>query len=228
MIHAGQLETGHTGRLPNWAIVEDYIRSEWVSQVDETVKFWATKTNVDCRYQRAERDEESTVVYDFCVSFKQEKFVNPVMGFGRKRMKQTPYRRVKPLAGDELVRYNINVDLYKDRAWETLHNPKIKPGARYMHLPVDLPDDILRQLYSEEQIQVDGLAVWKVKDGFTDNHAWDCDIYADMAAELLGVLGLKNIDAVTSVLKKRETKRRQEAKRDRPEDHFQDGIPDIV
>jgi hypothetical protein len=37
-----------------------------------------------------------------------------------------------------------------------------------MNLPVDLPGDIQRQLYSEEQILVGGVPIWKVKKGHTD------------------------------------------------------------
>jgi phage terminase large subunit GpA-like protein len=229
LIHAGRLETGHTGRQANWEIVDAYIRSEWLSQVDNSVKFYAKKVNIDCRYQRAERDEESTVIYDFCIAIPhREGFINPVMGFSRKRMKEMSIRGIHPLAGSTLTRYNINVDLYKDRAWETLHNPEATPGPKYMHLPIDLPGDIKRQLCSEEQILVDGVPLWKVKDGHTDNHCWDCNIYADVAAEIAGAFSLRNIDPVKTRLQVREKQQRLAEKRNRSRDDFQEGNPDIV
>jgi len=229
LIHAGRLETGHTGRQPNWDIVDGYICHPWVSQVDPSVVYYAEKINVDCRYQRAERDEESTVVYDFCLRpCYPEGVVNPVMGFGRKRMKLVPYGTSKPIAGSHLVRYNINVDLYKDRAWDTLHDPDIPPGPRYMHLPADLPENIRKQLCSEEQILVDGVPIWKVKDGYTHNHCWDANIYADVAAEFAGVLGLRDIDPVQACIQECETKRRKAEKRRDRRGGLQEGMPDII
>jgi len=227
LIHAGRLETGHTGRIPNWAIVKAYLRGEWISQADSSVSFYIAKAAIDCRYQRAERDEESTVVYDFCVSLEQDMFANPVMGFGRKRMKDTSTKRVKPLAGSELVRFNVNVDIYKDRAWETLHNPEILPGPGYMHLPIDLPTSIKKQLCSEEQVLVEGHAIWRVKDGHGANHTWDCNVYADVAAELGEVQSLTDDDPVQDCIDKRNVEQAREDQRSRRGSGFQKGLPKL-
>ena len=224
LIHAGRLETGHTGRIRNWAIITSYLRTEWVSQADTSVVHFIQKAAVDCRYQRAERDEESTVVYDYCLTHK-EMFANPVMGFGRKRMKDTGMKRIKPLAGSELVRFNVNVDLYKDRAWETLHNPEVEPGPGYMHLPIDVPETIKKQLCSEEQVLVDGLALWRVKDGHVANHIWDCNIYADCAAELAQVESLRDEDPVADCLRRRAEAQALADQKSRRGGGFQEGIP---
>jgi phage terminase large subunit GpA-like protein len=111
---------------------------------------------------------------------------------------------------------------------DTLHALDSSPGPRYMHLPEDLPGDIRRQLCSEEQFQIDGVAVWKVKDGHTDNHCWDCNIYADLAGELAGVFTLHDVNLVQGILKGRETLRRQAERRNNRDDDFQEGIPELV
>jgi len=227
LIHAGRLETGNTGREANWDIVERYIQTHWKSQVDDSIPFFVVKTNIDCRYQRKERDEESTVVYDFCLRFPPG-LVNPVMGYGRARMKLVPYRTAKPIAGSELIRYNVNVDLYKDRFWETLHASKREPGPRYQHLPHDLPDDIRRHLCSEEQVLVDGVPVWRIKDGHTANHCLDCSIYADLAAEFQGVFTLQDVDTIKLVQQERkEASRRREKRRHRHVNDIQEGLPTL-
>jgi phage terminase large subunit GpA-like protein len=193
LIWAGRLETGHTGRTENWDIVERFVRSEWISQVDDNVKYHAVVTGIDARYQRAERDEESTAVYDFCLRFASG-YVIPVMGFGRTRMRYVPYRAVN-VAGKALKRFDINVDNGKDRLWQLLYDKDREPGPGYMHLPTDVPGEVLRQLSSEEQ-HVKPLrggreiVVWEPKKDYSDNHIWDGNVYADFVAELAGVFHL--------------------------------------
>jgi phage terminase large subunit GpA-like protein len=210
LINAQRLETGHTGKAENWDIVERYIRSQWLSKDEKTVAYYAMKAAVDCRYQRAERDEESTVVYDFCLKF-PEGTVIPVMGYGRDRMHNMPYKR-RDVIGKALHRYDLNVDNGKDRLWQSLYDKDKQPGPGYMHLPDNLPIDILRQLASECQRVKRGrtgheIVVWEKKEGFKENHTWDTCNYADFAAELAGVFFLQDVDYIEQVMirKKNET-----------------------
>lgn len=202
LIWAGRLETGHTGREKNWDIVERFVLAEWPSEIDEKYKFHAVKTGIDCRYQRAERDEESSAVYDFCLRFGAG-YVVPVMGYGRKRMRYSLYRAVN-VAGKALKRFDLNVDMGKDKLWQLLYDKEREPGPGYMHLPVDIPEEILKQLASESQRlkrQKGGreLVVWEKKEGFRENHTWDTNVYADFAAELAGVFHLLDIDMAAHI-----------------------------
>lgn len=197
LIWAGRLETGHTGREKNWEIVERFVAGEWLSRINENFPYHLARVAVDCRYQRLERDEESTVVYDFCLKF-PEGFCIPVMGFGRKRMKYASYRKAS-VGLKALSRFDINVDLYKDRLWQALYDKEKEPGPGYMHLPSDLPESILRQLASESQklIRPKGgreYVVWVPKKEHLPNHVWDTCVYADFAAEIAGVFHLLDVD----------------------------------
>jgi len=202
LIWAGRIETGHTGRAGNWDIVENFVRGEWPSMLDEEFKFRLVKTAIDCRYQRPERDEESSAVYDFCLRF-GEGYVVPVMGYGRVRMRYASYRAAN-VAGKALKRFDLNVDMAKDRLWQLLYDKAREPGPGYMHLPADISEDILRQLASESQMlkrQKGGreIVVWVKKEGFRENHTWDTNVYADFAAELAGVFHLQDIDMTVHI-----------------------------
>jgi len=197
LIWSGRLETGHTGRQDNWDIVESFVLRDWISMIDDETKFHAIKVGIDCRYQRAERDEESTAVYDFCLRF-GEGFCIPIMGYGRTRMRYAPYRAVN-VAGKALKRFDLNVDMAKDRLWQCLYDKEKEPGPGYMHLYSGISAEILRQLASEEQVLKrsragKGVIVWQKKEGVRDNHTWDTNVYADFAAELAGVFHLRDID----------------------------------
>jgi len=197
LIWAGRIETGHTGKAGNWNIVENFLLSEWPSAVDENFKFHLSRIAVDCRYQRPERDEESTVVYDFCLNF-PEGYCVPVMGYGRQRMKYASYKTAS-VAGKALKRFDLNVDMYKDRLWQALYDKEKEPGPGYMHLPSNIAEDILRQLASEDQQlkRPKGgreYVVWVRKKGFRQNHVWDTNVYADFAAEIAGVFHLQDIN----------------------------------
>jgi len=213
LLYAGRIETGHTGRPENWDIVEQVIRADWISEADETIKFFASRAAVDCRYQQAEnRDEESTVVYDFCLRFSPDTVI-PVMGYGRDRMRTSLYK-VRPVVGKALKRFDLNVDMGKDRLWQVMFDKEKSPGPGYMHLPNDLPYEILRMLASEAQFVKRArsgreIVTWQKKPGFRDNHPWDASVYCDLAAELAGVFALQDIDYV-EMIKRAQKENKQE------------------
>ena len=199
LLWAGRLETGHTGKAENWDLVEQYVRSEWVSKEDETVRYYASRAAVDCRYQR---DEESAVVYDFCLRF-PEGAVIPVMGYGRERMHASLYK-ARPVAGKAMRRFDLNVDAAKDRLWQAIYDKEKEPGPGYLHLPNDLPESLARQLASEAQLIKRArsgreMVVWVKKEGYRENHIWDANLYCDLAAELSGVFSLQDMDYVQAV-----------------------------
>lgn len=202
LINAQKLETGNTAKPENWDIVEKYIRSPWFSQLKSDIPYYAMKAGVDCRYQR---DEESTVVYDFCLRF-PEGVVLPVMGYGRERMHNQSYK-VRDVIGKALKRFDLNVDNAKDKSWQTLFNKEKSPGPGYMHLPNNLPNEFLRQLASESQKikrtrTGKEIVTWSKKEGFSENHLWDANGYADFAAEMAGVFFLQDVDYVEQFMRK--------------------------
>jgi phage terminase large subunit GpA-like protein len=88
------------------------------------------------------------------------------------------------------------------------------PGPGYMHLPNDLPYEILRMLASEAQFVKRArsgreIVTWQKKPGFRDNHPWDASVYCDLAAELAGVFALQDIDYV-EMIKRAQKENKQE------------------
>ena len=226
LLWAGRLETGHTGRPENWDLVESFVRSEWVSAEDESVRYYASRAAVDCRYQVAERDEESSVVYDFCLRF-PEGAVVPVMGYGRDRMHNS-YYKARPVAGKAMRRFDLCVDTGKDRLWQCLYDKEKPPGPGFLHLPNDLPADLARQLASEAQLvkrtrSGREIVTWVLKPGFRENHIWDASVYCDLAAELAGVFHLQDVDYVKTVAG-RMKKHKDESKQ---ESSYWDGTPSL-
>ena len=226
LIDACRIEMGHTGRAENWKLVEDYILSEFRWLENDEIPYHIIKVAIDCRYQRVERDEESIVIYDFCLKFTPG-FVVPIMGHGRERMRAAPYR-VQKVAGKALNRFDLNVDMYKDRAWQSLFDKEKEPGPGYMHLPADLPWDYMRQFASEEQKvkrprSGREIVTWSPKEGFRENHLWDCNGYADFAAEIAGVFQLQDVDVADYVAKR---KKKQQARK-QPQSSYWDGMPEL-
>ena len=198
-----------------------------MSAADESVTYHASRAAVDCRYQQAERDEDSTVVYDFCLRFPEDAVI-PVMGYGRNRMHGSHYK-VRPVVGKALRRFDLNVDMGKDRLWQVLFDKEKSPGPGYMHLPADLPESVARQLASETQLvkrtrQGREIVTWKLKLGFRDNHILDANVYCDLAAELAGVFSLADIDYVRSY---RDNIEKASARSQQPDDNYWKNIHDI-
>ena len=221
LINAIRLETGNTGIAENWKIVEQYLRSQWFSK--ENVPYFSAKAGVDCRYQR---DEESTVVYDFCLLF-QPFTVIPIMGYGRDRMNTMPYR-FRDVIGKALKRLDLNVDNSKDRLWQTLFDKEKTPGPGYMHLPNDMPESYMRQLASESQRIKRSrtgkeIVVWEKKEGFNENHLWDACGYADSIAEIAGVFFLQNVDYAEMISKNNQP----ETRRSKDEADYWGNMPEI-
>ena len=228
LLWAGRIETGNTAKAENWQVVEDMLTVEWTSAVDPAILYRAARGAIDCRYQRAERDEESTVVYSFCLRF-EEGVVMPVLGSGRDRMKDVAYRVSKPLAGSDLKRYLVNVDAYKDRLWNGLHDPERSPGPGYMHLPADIAVEVIDQLSSEEQVLKEGQWIWRLKHRGARNHLLDATVYADFAAEIGGVFTLRDVDFYKGLLtsrQRREIKNKNIDREDR-KPGFLDGLPTL-
>ena len=61
------------------------------------------------------------------------------------------------------------------------------------HVPQDVDDDYVKQFFSEHEVAVKGVRgargekVWEKRPGKTDNHYWDCEVYALAAAFERGI-----------------------------------------
>jgi len=135
------------------------------------------------------------------------------MGYGRGRM-HAGFYRARPIVGKALRRFDLNVDMAKDRLWQVLFDKEKIPGPGFLHLPADLPESIARQLASEAQIVKRSrtgreILVWDKKKGFLENHILDANNYCDLAAELAGVFSLRDLDYVTAVQRSKKEEQQE-------------------
>ncbi len=190
-IYEARLETGDTSLLESYKLVEDLLEMQWPFTKNKAHTMGIFKAAIDCNYR-------PDVVKDVCV--KHNDVLIPVRGDGSVKnriFRATRESVIVDKARDiiiNLIRYDLNVNVLKDRLYRLLHESVI-PGPGYMHLHSQTSEEIIRQLASEEQRKIRTgrhfKNVWVKKDGYRANHYWDCDVYATAAAELAGVRFLK-------------------------------------
>lgn len=129
---------------------------------------------------RHSRTEE---VYRFCKAnpfwrpIKGARKIDGAWGWSVRKMEFFPGRkgRMEPIPGG-LLRYNIDVTLYKNEAARKLKIEPDDPGAIRLH--ADVTSDYAKQLCAEYR---DERGWWQCPSG-RDNHHWDCLVYALFAA----------------------------------------------
>jgi len=186
-IYAGRLETGNTELAENFEIVRQMLNATWPLYEDPKRKMRLALGGIDAGYR-------TDLVYDLCRRWTELPVV-PLMGFGEDRMSGRLYRAAK--LADGLVRYDINVDRFKDIIYRLLFIQDIH-GAGYQHLFKDFPPEFLKHYINECQVHlVKGhrtYQVWQPIDDHKPNHLWDCKVYNRLLAEIAGVPGLPDPD----------------------------------
>ena len=125
-------------------------------------------------------------VYRFCKAnpfwrpLKGARKIDGARGWTQKNMEFYPRRRggrdrLEPIPGG-LLRWNIDVTLYKNDAAGKLKIEPDDPGAIRLH--ADVTSDYAKQLCAEYR---DERGWWQCPSG-RDNHQWDCLVYALFAA----------------------------------------------
>lgn len=176
LIDVVRLETGDTGNIENLQLLRSYLRSEFLTA--DGRKFFIRKSAIDSGYR-------PDPILDLCRQA-TELDVIPVRGDDSVRTRV--FRAVKN-PGTPVIRYDLNVNVIKDRLYRLMYESD-QPGPGYYHLPQDCDEDTLEQLASEEQrIERHGRRqriIWAKKSAGRANHIWDCNVYAAFAAELAG------------------------------------------
>jgi len=214
LISAERIETGDTSNLDNYKLVRQFINFGWPIVGTENQMF-AAKVAIDCNYR-------PDTVLDFCRSVNEQDII-PVRGDDT--VKTRPFRATKTSDGLS-IRYDLNVNILKDRLYRLLFESKV-PGPGYFHLPKNVPQYVLEHLCSEEQRTVRTgrrtSITWMLKTAHTPNHIWDCCVYAAFAAELAGARTLAD-PAMLEQLKKQRDQQQQKSRRG---GGFLDDLPEI-
>jgi phage terminase large subunit GpA-like protein len=148
------------------------------------------KSGIDCAYR-------PDTVRAFCRWISDVEIV-PVRGdpsvkaFCRPTKISGPPRgdKMAKVAGASEIRYDLNVDAYKDRLWRMIGSET--PGPGYLHLPADADEVLTKQLVAEKRIPIrDGRGrhrgwTWVLKKDKLPNHLLDCFDYAAAISDLAG------------------------------------------
>jgi len=189
-IYTGRLETGSTEIAENYEILRQMLNTTWPLYEDPKIKMRLSLAGLDCGYR-------TDLIYDLCRRWTELPVV-PVMGYGEDRIPGRLYRYSK--LADGLVRYDINVDRFKDVIYRLLF-VQDTPGPGYAHLYKDMPEEHLQHLVNEHQTPMTSgrrtYLVWKLNDAHKPNHLWDCKVYNRFLAEIAGVTALPDPEEKT-------------------------------
>lgn len=212
-IFEGRLETGDTKEFENLEVLRRFLKTTWVSADDPDLKFFIYKTAIDTGYR-------PEVIKDFCRKCKELDII-PVRGDDS--VWTRPFRAVK-IAGGTMIRYDLNVNEYKNRLYRLLFDSAV-PGPGYWHLNADTTEETLSHLTAEEQRHPvrprrkrGHELVWMLKKEHTPNHLWDCKLYSSFAAELCGAHSLPSLEEI----KPKQTKKKRSGR-----SGFLDNLPDL-
>ena len=187
-IYEARLQTGDTNDLANYELLEKFLAMTWPLAAEKTKTMGIFKAAIDCAYPHPD------VVFDFCRSCSGLVDIIPVRGDDS--VKTRVYRAVK-LPDKVIVRYDLNVNVIKDRLYWLLYESKT-PGRGWFHLHSETSPEVLAHLAGEEQRKIRNRrkteTIWVKKEG-EENHIWDCDVYATFAAEIAGARLLRDPDA---------------------------------
>ena len=124
-IFEGRLETGDTKELENFEVLRRFLSTTWVSVDDPDLKFFIYKSAIDVGYR-------PEVINDFCSQCKE---LDIIQVRGDDSVRTRPFRAIK-IAGGTMIRYDLNVNEYKNRIYRLLFDSAV-PGPGYWHTNKD-------------------------------------------------------------------------------------------
>ena len=200
-IFEGRLETGDTKELENLELLRSFLKTPWVSPDDKDLTFYIYKTAIDTGYR-------PEVIKDFCSQCKE---LDLIQVRGDPSVRTRPFRASK-IAGGTMIRYDLNVNIYKSRLYRLLFE-SVTPGPGYWHLHKDTSDELLSHLTAEEQRPIRTKSrqayelMWVLKKEHLPNHLWDGKVYSSFAAEICGAQSLPSLKAAPVKKKKKNPSR---------------------
>jgi len=195
LVYDGRIETGDTREVANYGPLREALRMTWPRAEREGVSVPIRKACVDMAYR-------GDVVSDFCRQA-TEVDVSPIRG---DQYVKSFYRTAK-VAGGAMLRYDLNVNAYKDRLERLLSGQRAGPG--YLHIHTEATTELLEHLTSEHRKPLRdrrGRSVgheWAVRSPGLANHLWDCCVYATFAADLAGARMIRDPEAAVSKIVRR-------------------------
>jgi len=179
-----RIESGDTKDLENYQPLREFLSMTWPMATAPDKKMAIRKAAIDCNYR-------PDIVLDFC---RQVTEVDIIPVRGDDTVRSRVFRAVK-VAGGTMIRYDLNVNILKDRLYRLLYD-STAPGPGYFHLHKETTSEVLKHLSAEEQRRIRTRrrieVMWVKKDSHLPNHLWDCGMMATFAAELAGARTLRD------------------------------------
>jgi len=181
------------GVIEGWEALTNIVLGEYPRENGGVER--ARLVGIDCRYRTGE-------VYAWCERHRE--VARPLAGHGKGRM----HSLLKPVRVDyrqrsgrvirgRLVRWNVDVGHYKAALVRHIQTAQGEPGAWYLHRQVSpeyceqVTSEHLVRRYDRRGHQVE---VWEAKRPGVENHYLDCEVYALVLADMLGVRHLRSRD----------------------------------
>lgn len=175
------------GHADSWSEVESILNRPFLKENGE-------KMQVNLAAIDSGDGNKTDDIYDLCAM--NQDWLIPIKGSSRgmiSRYKVSLIDRINSKAHG-LRLYLVDGGQYKDMIAARLNKPNGK-GAFMVFKGCD--EEYAEQLCSEEKVPVqgkDGVFVWKPKTDHIDNHYLDCEVYAALAADVLQVRYLVDIE----------------------------------
>jgi len=216
----GRIQTGDTRLLGNLDILRMYLNRAWPFEGDPKRTMRITTTAIDCNY----RPDTVKAFRDQCTE------LDILTVRGDNTVKSRVYRAVAepgPPGLEKRYRYDLNVNPLKDSLYRLIFESKVH-GAGYFHFHKETTREVIGQLTSEEKKTVRskrGVAAnkWVTKTEHSENHLWDCNVYALFAAQLRGAMALPDPKMVEMFRKQKQ----QQQQKSRRGGGFLDDLPEI-
>ena len=202
---------GHDGE--SWLVRAGFARS-WESLEELLLGDWGPR-NLRVRLAAVDARHRSDEVYD--LARQHPDIVRAIRGV--QRAGPQPFTTTKidrhPVTGrpyrNSLIVWNVDVDPFRDRlAARICDEADEGPGAWHVH--ADVGEVYIRQLSSQEKVRPRTAGrqakapIWRTKAGHRADHLWDCEVYALVAATMIGADRIRSADSAPAPLARHRAK----------------------
>lgn len=154
-----------------------------------------TETELPVRLACVDSGYRTDEVYAFCLDYADR--CRPVKGYAHRTAPYSPTKVERDWIGRAggLMLWHLDVSYYKDKMTRRRLTDHGRPGAWTVH--ADPSEEYCRQVTAEHRILKRSTArkqvseEWAKRPGSGGNHWWDCEVYNEAAADMLGVYALR-------------------------------------
>jgi phage terminase large subunit GpA-like protein len=176
-------------QLAQLLLVRTFPRVRPGGVVDESDRAQIRLINMDSNYRTDE-------VHAFCLKFADR--CRPVRGVDRASVPIQSFRIQRGLDGKPvgILKWQVDTSYFKDKLTRRLHTGLGESGSWSVH--AEPTDEFVGHMTSEHRVLTRGkrtkvvAEAWEPRPGGGPNHWWDCEVYCEAAAEMLGLYAIRS------------------------------------